>query len=397
MAAMVRVLFVDNEARALDGLRRRLHSQKDVWEMQFVSSASEALRLIDQAPPDIVVTDLRLQEMDGAALLAEVEKRSPRAVRIVLSGMVNQRSFVESVGIAHQFLPKPFDPEALKIAIGRACDLRRWVSQPEVAEAIRGLGQLPPLPQTYRQLNEAVQREASLAEIGRIIAMDPSLTARVLQVANSAYFSPRRPIASAELAASFLGLEMLRPIVVMNGVGDSPTNADVATRLQSIWRHSLEVGSCARALAQFEKLSREEAAAAFSLGVMHDVGAILLAQRHAPVEGGDERRAADEVERAHFGLAHTEAGASLVLSWGLPDDIVEVVAAHHDARRIAATTHRTPGFLVAAACAFLDEENGGDSRGGEGLRTALQTLGASDRFTEWKRVVDATCDRASCK
>jgi len=393
---MVRVLFVDDEAPALDALRRRLHSQRDAWEMHFVSKPSEALKVVDEVAPDIVVTDLRLPEMDGAKLLSEVEKRNPRTVRIVLTGMVSQRSFVESVGVAHQFLPKPFDPEALKYAIGRACDLRKWVSQPEIASTLHGLGRLPPLPQTYRELNCAVRRDASLAEIGKIVAGDPSLTARLLQVANSAYFSPRRPITSAELATSFLGLEMLRPIILIDGIGgDGELGQEAATRLQSVWHHSIKVGSCARALAQHEKLSRDEVASAFSLGVMHDVGAILLAKHHPIIDASDGKRCADEIERERFGLAHTEAGAFLVLSWGLPDDIVEVVAAHHDPRRFGDMSRLTPGYLVAAACSFQDDgPNDGVSLARDRLLESLAVRGLSARFAVWREIIAKAADRA---
>ena len=388
---MVRVLFVDDDTPVLDALRRQLHAQRGAWEMHFVSTPTAALKVVDEHAPDVVVTDLRLPEMDGAKLLSEVGKRSPNAVRIVLSGMVNQRSFVESVGVAHQFLPKPFDAAALRNAIGRACDLRRWVARPEIMRAVQGLGDLPPLPQTYRQLTEAIRRDASLSEMGKIISADPSLTARLLQVANSAFFSPRRPITSAELAASFLGLEMLRPIVLVDGIGGGGALPEIVKpRLECVFRHSLEVAARARALAQHEKLSREDIASAFSLGVMHDIGAILLAKDHDPIDSGTGSQSADEVESEKFGLTHTEAGAFLALSWGLPDDIVEVIASHHDPIRFGTTGPIGPGLLVAAAGALLEDlHSGGMPIATEGLRAALNARGLSDRVDTWKGVIEA--------
>jgi HD-like signal output (HDOD) protein len=340
------------------------------------------------------VSALRLPKMSGLELLAIVEKRWPSAVRIVLSGQVNERAFVESSGVAHQFLPKPVDPEALKRTIDRASALRQWATRPEIASEVARIGRLPPLPQVYRELTAAVQREESLAEIGRIIARDPSLTARLLQVVNSAYFSPRRPITSAELATSFLGLDMLRPLVIFQGMTDgSATDPVVEQRIQTTWERSMDVACAARRIALFEKLPPHEAASAFSLGVLHNLGQLLLARYHDPIEIGDSQHAADEVERKRYGVAHTEVGALVLLTWGLPDEVVEVAAWHHDPSRLASTGKLTPGLLVSAASAIKDSEApGGDSLAGTRLEKALAAGGFVDRLEAWRGIAERAGD-----
>jgi len=395
---MVRVLFVDDEANVLAGLRRLLRGQRPDWELNFAATASEALGIAANEVPDVVVSALRLPKMSGVEFLSHVERRWPRAVRIVLSGQVNERAFVESSGVAHQFLPKPVDPEALLRTIDRASALRTWANRPEIAKEVARIGRLPPLPQVYRELTAAVQLEGSLAEIGRIIARDPSLTARVLQVVNSAYFAPRRPITSAEIAASFLGLDMLRPLVIFQGVtDDSATDPVVALRMQETWQRSLEVAYTARDLALHEKLPAHEAASAFSLGVLHDVGQLLLARHHPPIATEDVDHAADELERRRHGVAHTEVGALVLLTWGLPDDVVEVAAWHHDPSRLVATGRLSPGLLVAAAGALRDATvPGGDSFAAARLEAALATGGFADRLAAWREVA-ASSGKVPCE
>ncbi len=79
-----RILFVDDEPRILDGLRRMLRSKRKEWEMSFVGSGAEALSLLGEHAFDVVVSDMRMPGMDGAALLDHVKARHPEVVRIIL-------------------------------------------------------------------------------------------------------------------------------------------------------------------------------------------------------------------------------------------------------------------------------------------------------------------------
>jgi len=395
---MTCVLIVDGEADGLEELCRQLHSAREEWEMHVVATPREALGFMDVRAPDVVVIDLA-QMVDGVKLLLEVEKRQPNAVRIVTSTQAEHRSYVESIGVAHQFLQKPVEPDSLMEAIARACALRRWAVRPGVVSSVRRYGRPPRLPQVYRALVQAVQRDASLAEIGAIVGSDPAMTARLLQVANSAFFAPRHPITSAELATSFLGLEMVRAIVIFEGIaGAGSAGPVVDRRVHDIWRHSLEIAATAQRLADHEKLPRDQVASAFSLGVMHDLGAILLARHHDPIDAGDQRHSAEEIERERHGVAHTEAGACLVLDWGLPDDVVEVLAFHHEPLRFGTTSRPTAGFLVAAACAFRDVSAAGpDPRAVERLSAALAARGLADRLDPWHAVADHARQPAATK
>src|SRR5215831_6483018 len=117
---MTCVLIVDGDAAALDALRGQLSPTEEEWQLHFAASASEALQFMEEDEPDVVVIDLA-QLVNAVKLLQEVETRHPKAVRIVTSARPEHRSYVESIGVAHQFLQKPVAGEALKEAIKRAC------------------------------------------------------------------------------------------------------------------------------------------------------------------------------------------------------------------------------------------------------------------------------------
>jgi HD-like signal output (HDOD) protein len=388
-STMICVLIVDGDAAALDALRGQLPSAPEEWQLHFAATASEALRFMEEDTPDVVVIDLA-QLVNAVKLLQEVETRHPKAVRIVTSAKPEHRSYVESIGVAHQFLQKPVAGEALTDAIVRACSLRRWAVKPDVVSAVRRFGRPPRLPQVYRALTQAIQREASLSEIGGIVGTDAVMAGRLLQVANSALFAPRHPISSTEHAASFIGLEKVRSIVIFEGLAGSGSGGTaVQARVQEIWRHSLEIAAIARLIAGQEKASQEELSSAFSLGILHDLGAILLARHHDPIDAGDENQSAEEKERERHGLAHTDAGAYLALEWGLPDDVVEVIASHHDPLRFGTSNRPSPGFFVAAACTFGDASADRiDSRAIERLSAVLAARGLSDRLDTWREVAE---------
>ncbi len=107
MNAKKRILFVDDESLALQGLERMLRNMRNEWEMEFVDSGPKALERMAQADFDVVVSDMRMPCMNGAHLLNEVMLRYPATVRLILSGHADQDLILKCVGSTHQYLAKP--------------------------------------------------------------------------------------------------------------------------------------------------------------------------------------------------------------------------------------------------------------------------------------------------
>ena len=392
---MLRVLFVDDEKNALDALRRTLRPHQSEWEMRFLDDPSQAVPACEEFSPDVVITDLKMRGTDGVSLLSELIRCGSPAVRVVMSGLASERAFVETLGVANQFLLKPVDRSVLVGVIQRAKELKDWLQRPEVRAAVDECAPLPTLPRVYQDIVQAVRREASLAEIGEIAAQDPSITASVLQIANSAYFAPRHPITSVKLAASFLGIELLRPIVLFASLGVKlATDPAVLARLQTVWRDSLDVAQAARAIAIAERRSRDEQVEAFSLGILHDVGALAISRRRDPIDlgsgAGTSGKSADDLERDAGQVSHCDVGACILSSWGLPDDAVAVAAWHHDARRLAGVSATSAAFHVAAAVAYRSVIDAASDTV-EHVRLA-QALGArrmDDRLEKWRAAASA--------
>src|ERR1700722_3308226 len=181
-----RILFVDDEAMVLQGLQRMLRSMRAEWEMEFVESAEAALRLLAQKSFDVIVSDMRMPRMNGAELLAEVMKRHPTTVRLILSGYADKDLILQCVGSTHQYLAKPCDAESLKSTISRASNLESSLNSKRLKSLVCQMNHLPSIPTLYVQVIEKASRpDTLLEEIGAIISQDISMTAQILKLANS--------------------------------------------------------------------------------------------------------------------------------------------------------------------------------------------------------------------
>ncbi|MEQ1681239.1 MAG: response regulator [Nitrospira sp.] len=334
---MKQILFVDDESKLLDGLKRSMRPMRDEWNMMFVSGGEEALKMLEQAPFDVVVSDMRMPGMDGAQLLNEVQRRHPQTVRIILSGHSDQQMIFESISATHQFITKPCETEQLKATIRRACALRELLKDDSVRALVAGMQTIPSLPALFAEIKKEVESESSsLKTIGNIMAKDMGMTARILQIVNSAYFGVRGPVSTVEQAVSFIGLDTIQALVLTSHVfSQFQVRSASAFHVDRLWTHCMETGALAREIAKAEGLAPVQIDQAYTAGLLHDVGILMLAANRADqfsamlAEASAKGKAVLEVERSEFGITHAEIGAYLLGIWGLSDSIVEAVAYHH--------------------------------------------------------------------
>ena len=108
------ILFVDDEANILSGLKRMLRSMRNEMDFYFAESGQDALKLLAEQEINVIVSDMRMPGMDGATLLTTVMEQYPQIIRIMLTGHADDKSILQTIPVVHQFLAKPSDPETLK-------------------------------------------------------------------------------------------------------------------------------------------------------------------------------------------------------------------------------------------------------------------------------------------
>jgi HD-like signal output (HDOD) protein len=332
---MRHILFVDDEPHILDGLQRMLRPYRQVWAMSFALGGEAALAHLATTPVDVVVTDMRMPGIDGPTLLSHVQERFPQIVRIVLSGQTDLATMIRTTPVAHQFLAKPCDGPTLITVIERVCQLEDLLQDAALRQVVGRMDKLPPAPRLYTALTRALEDPGtSLSEIARIVEQDVAMAAKCLQLVNSAFFGPSRRVTSIQHATSYLGINMLRSLVLSSevfGAAETMPRSVGSRREQALEHEGLLVANLARALVG----DRSRVDEAFMAGILHDIGTLVLATSlpdvvenviaHATKEGLPMY----EVEREWFGVSHAEIGAYLLGMWGLPYSIVEAVAYHH--------------------------------------------------------------------
>jgi len=351
---MKRVLFVDDEPGVSEDLQRMLRSQRDRWEMVFANGGMAALALLETAPFDVVVSDLHMPEMNGAALLKRVQERFPDAVRIIMTGDLELQAAFRTLDVAHQLLVKPCDAEGLRVAVERACILKDRLNSDLIRRTVTAVGELPALPRTYANLTQALDDpEASIERMAKIVETDVAISAKVLRLVNSAFFGLTNEIATVKTAVCYLGIEVLRHVVLsveVFGVFHA-SRAIPGFSMERLQRHAQLTARIVRALPVPRYLSD----AAMVAALLHDVGKLVLASKRPDQLAQALKIAAQEgrplyaAENDLFGFNHAEIGAYLLALWGLPSPIVEAVAYHHAPSRIP-----QQGFDTVAAVYLAD-------------------------------------------
>jgi len=394
-----RVLFVDDETMLLELYRLAFEEEANDWEINFAPSGKEALALMEAAPVDVLVSDMRMPGMSGADLVQEVMKLYPRTSRLIMSGYADSEQIAQCLGATHQFIAKPFELSQLRGTITRVCALDTWLLDERLKSLVAQLRSLPSLPSLYFRIMEALSsQDSSLEQIGGIIASDPSMTAKILQLVNSAFFGIARRISNPVEAVQFLGVGRVRSLVLSLHVFSCFEQAHLKNfSIDAVWKHSMSTAHVAQKIGRLQKADRAMIDETYVAGMLHDIGKVMLAASLPDLYSQAVELAANEkiplvdAEVETFGVTHSQVGAYLLGLWGLPINIVEAVAFHHNPSDSAAKTF-TPLTAVHVA-SVLERRISGSATNSVELSIDMEylaELGIEDRLDDWVEAAEET-------
>lgn len=379
---------MDDEPRLLDGLERMLRPMRHLWSMSFAQSGQAALELLKTAHFDVVVTDIRMPVMNGLQLLSEVKRLYPETVRIILSGESDKELTMKAVNVSQQFLNKPCNTEMLKAAITRTCGLSTLLQKDSLKAMVSRLDSLPSLPALYIEImNELQSSDSSIKKIGEIISMDLAMTAKILQLVNSAYFGLPRHIASPEQAVFLLGLDTIKSLVLSIQVFSRFKLKNLPEDFQTqLWNHSMMTAQASKTIARQERQEQAVIDNSFMAGLLHDSGKLVMASCFAGQYSDVvclpcAKMSLPDREKEIFDVTHAEAGAYLMGLWGLPNPIIEAIAFHHSPGR-SLTKQFTPLTSVYMAN-LLEHEKNGDMNDISDFKIDYEYLSSMDLKTDF--------------
>lgn len=362
----MRILFVGDEASLPSDLVDYIAELGDNCRRSRSRTGNSAIEAAALSPFDAVIVAPVLPDLTAATLLGQIRTLRPDTIRIALiDAQDGQRTPpARIIGVAHRFLPMPLAPEVLLEAVTSLEELRDLLSNPRLRAAIGRIEKLPSPPHLYLSLMHALEEDdgADAADIAKLIAGDPAIAAKVLQLCNSAFFSGGRSITDLRTAVTRLGVATLRDLVLASEVFSVQT-------LTPAERAAMQRRALLSSRLAAKVLPPTSAELGSTAALLADIGLLLPGvrdEREPPVEG-DER------------LGHTEAGAYLLGLWGLPMPIIEAVAFHRHPQRSSLRSFWVTGAVhVATALASgetVDEEY-------------LTKVGVINRLPNWREQAD---------
>jgi CheY-like chemotaxis protein/HD-like signal output (HDOD) protein len=314
-----RALFVDDEPRVLDGLRRSLRAKRGEWEMVFAEGGAEALALLEQAPYDVLVSDMRMPGMDGAELLTQVSQRHPQVARVVLSGHIEPAAAIQVAVAGHRFLTKPSDVQSLISVIEQLLVRTSRSHQSEARRIAGGVRSIPPLAEHTGEIVGLLAPDANLAYAVSTATHDIGLTAKLLQLSTSRFFGERPRNSSVESIVNAMGVPMVQAVAGAGHLLTSPGVRDPAIErdLKTTWRHAVATACLVESVASPANRPHAQAAA-----LLQDVGRLICLS----LADSDRGSRIDLDAATRDGVPFRDVGVELLHLWGLPVPIVAAVS-----------------------------------------------------------------------
>ncbi|MGA5298314.1 response regulator [Nucisporomicrobium flavum] len=310
-----RVLFVDDEPRILDGLRRSLRARRHDWDMEFATSGAQALEMLAAAAYDVIVSDMRMPGMDGAELLTEAGRAYPGLARVVLSGHIEPEAIVQVAMAGHRFLTKPSDADSLTAVVDQ---LLLRTSSPDPAHARRLAGavrSIPDLPGHAGAVAALRAPDATVETAAHAAVEDIGLAAKLLQLSTSRFFGGRPRNYSIGSIVRAMGVPMVQAVAEAGHRSWSPAGWYPGSEplLEAVWRHARATARLVEQVASPANRPHAEAAA-----LLQDVGHLIcLAGAAGPV---------DLAAGTRDGVPFRDVAVELLHLWGVPAPIAVAVA-----------------------------------------------------------------------
>lgn len=332
----LRVLYLEEDPRLVAELINFL-GDKSEWDVAHAKTPADARAIAAKQPIDVALISATMPDADPVATAEELTRVHKKISIFILAPDADSGGGLAYASGRFQWLTKPSPPETLISAIERMATLVSWLTNNTTIDLVAGLHSLPTMPSNYQGVIRAIHSpHSSVQEIADAVEKDMGITSRVLQVANSAYYGYSKKITSPMEASMLLGIDTLKSLVrythVLNNFPQTPATNAV---FDAVWRHSAGVAAVARKIALQKTGDETLGDEAFTAGLLHDIGKVVLTSLR-----GDEykqviRQAAESktpihmIERIKMQTTHAETGAYLLSLWGIPFSILEAVAWHH--------------------------------------------------------------------
>ena len=333
-----KLLFIGTPADWSQVIDRDLRRLQQTWGLQFVPDAAQAITALHEEFHAIIVH----ASLAAEPTVTEALKNTPaKTVRVVLCDTADRSEVARWSATGANPVSQSTDAANLAATISRTARVQEWMTDAGIRKLLALCKKLPAMPKLYAQVSKELSSpNGSIDVVAQLIAQDPVMTAKILQVVNSAFFALGRQVSEPADAVKFLGAERTRSLILLAGVFTQFEGVNCpGFQPEQIWNHCLQVGALARNVAMAETKNAKTAEAAFTAGLVHDLGKLILAANVPAMCNAIEQLHKSkqvtqrEAEMQVLGTTHAELAACLLGTWALPLPVLEAVAWHHHPTR----------------------------------------------------------------
>lgn len=386
---MRRILLVDDDPRLLEGLEGLFFDRMDEWEIETAESGAQALEELETSPFDLMITDMRMPQMDGTQLLEQVKDKFPDMLFFVLSGHAREEDLLRAMTLAHRYLAKPCTAHELFDAIESGFKLLDTLER----------GQFSAYPDLFSRIGGALDgvkdllallddERTTYRDLAEVIAGNVFMATRVIQIANSALYGGARTCRRLETAIARIGFPVLKSILVEFQLKRAFSELDVAS-FQVVQKELRLVALAARTIASELRQPGDY----FLQGLLQGVGMFAVAFELGDVYI-DRCRRFTRLERLlfeqqTFGFSNHVISAHVLRLWGFDANVADMI------ERLGEPGEEARGIedarlILEASFALLDHAQGEreGARHGWNEENIIATVGRP-QWDRWAAEIDA--------
>lgn len=325
------ILFVDDERQILNSLKR-VFIRTD-YNLYFASSGEEALKILENSKINLIISDMRMPNMDGAKLLSIVKEKYPKVIRMILSGYSDETQALEVFenNLVISYILKPWDNEELIKTVEDVFKFDYVEINEELVQILNEVTKLPLSMRVYHELCNMIEEEKDIDDVSHLIEEDPTMALRILSIVNSAFYGLKT--GSIKQAINYLGLNNLKSLILLSYLIDID-RCRFSKELNMLWQHLYTTNSIVIKI--YHELLKEELPENIAtIGLLHDIGKIIILafyeNKLESIIDFNDRIALDrDKERELFNNTHEEIGGYALSRLGMPHEMIECTLYHHD-------------------------------------------------------------------
>ena len=390
----ISVLWLGEPLADLHNIPREL---QDNVLIEHVSRPDLAMQMLREHEFKVVV--IHLSNDDFAfryKWLRQLVVDFPGVIRVMLNDRLQAHQVAKASELCHRSMLFSSGIRELMYEVSQCFRTSNAANKPVVRDYVGGIKRLPSMPAIYIELNDALASDATgAAEIAAIVEQDPAMSAKILQLVNSAFFALSSHVFKIKDAVVILGVRQIRDLFLVSRLFDHyPQDKNwTSFSFENLFDRCMVVGRFARAICREQRVAADIADKAFLAALLQDLGMLVIATRDAEKYSEVMREAAGmnqplyAIEKLRLGVNHMEVGACILGLWNLPPEVTEAVLYHSHPNSTAGEKF-TPLTAVHIADSILpDVVNVNDCRISSRISESyLKKLGLQDKLSHWQEM-----------